>query len=646
MFEPQTTSPIYETVAPMKHLERLSLALAVTSFLAAGPAGADEPIDTRTVYRHETVEVQADGRSIDTLEHAEQLITEKAAREYAQVTLGYKPTMADFTVIEAYTLKKDGRRIPVAAKMIQEQRGQVGSLSAASFDDSASTIIIFPDTQAGDTTVYKARWTGTKTLLPGSFWMWRSFQDTWLVADYRLTLVAPERFPMHVKTLEMDAPKEEVSAGSHRWTWTHHNDRKGSYERAGLHSSQRGPRFFVSSFGDYAELARAQQRLWMDKTEVTPALQALADRLTRGKAAPEEKARKIYDWVRENIRYVAVMMDTGGWEPHKAGEILERGSGDCKDHAVLLDTLLKAAGIASTPALIHTGELRAALEPPQAEFNHVITYIPALDTYVDSTETHAPYGVLPAEDRARPVLHLKLGQGLHYTPADDERTDTLTSRTRYELHEDGSVDATQELLATGSREIELRRWFGGFNEYSKKNWVRDRLIGQGVLGEGSIESLDGGEDNFRVVMKFHARNYFNPAAMVALDASAWHQFSPLVNSFAKYAGSSRETPYVCGAYRERQQITMVFPSAWRPELPAARTLSVADRSFQVSYAREGNSVQVTRDYVSSVRGEICASARYAEEKPFFENVMRDLRSQILFAAPPATAENTAASAAR
>jgi hypothetical protein len=194
-----------------------------------------------------------------------------------------------------------------------------------------------------------------------------------------------------------------------------------------------------------------------------------------------------------------------------------------------------------------------------------------------------------------------------------------------------------EHAATGSREIELRRWFGGFNEYSKKNWVRDRLIGQGVVGEGSIVSEDDGDDAFRVRIRFHAGNYFNPAAMMALDASAWHQFSPLVNSFAKYAGASRETPYVCGAYREQQQITMVYPHAWRPDLPAERELKAADRSFHVSYQRDGDTVQITRDYVSAVRGEICASARYREEKPFFESVMRDLRSQILFAAPPATA---------
>jgi transglutaminase-like putative cysteine protease len=618
----------------MKCLAVLLLWLAP---LAAG-AAAVEPPDSRTVYRHETVDVQGDGRSVDTLEHAELMITDKAAREYAQVTLSYKPTLVDFEVLEAYTLKKDGRRIPVPDALIQVQQGRVASISAASFDDSVSVIVIFPDTAAGDTTVYKARWTGKKNLIPGHFWMWRSFQPTWLIGEYRLTLSAPADYRLNVKTLDMTKPRERRAAGRRTWTWRYQNQNKAPYERASLHATQHGARIFVSSFEDYAAMARAQHQLWQDKTQVTEAIRVLAERLTRGKVAPEEKARRIYDWVRENIKYVALSLDTGGWEPHRAQEILDRGSGDCKDHAVLLEALLAAVGIDSTPALIHTGELRRAPEPPQAEFNHVISYVPVFDVYLDSTDIHAPFGVLPAEDRARPVLHLKLGQGLHTTPPDDESSDLLVSRTRYVLHEDGSVEGEQTLSAAGSRQIELRRWFGSFNEYSKRNWVRDRLIAQGVLGEGTIDAEDiaGGED-FVVKVRFRAQNYFNPAAVVAMEASAWHQFSPLLGSFGKYAADRRLTPYACGAYRELQEITMEFPPQWRVELPAAREFAIADRSFRVSYEQDGASVKVRRDYVSTVRGDVCDPARYASEKPFFESVMRDLRSQIFFSAPPATA---------
>jgi hypothetical protein len=260
--------------APWRPMRRF-LALMLLSFGAAFAArAADEPVDSRTRYRHETIEVQADGTSIDTLEHAELLITDKAAREYAQVTLSYKPTMAQFEIVEAYTLKQDGRRIPVPAKMIQVQQGSVASISAASFDDSAKSIIIFPDTTAGDTTVYKARWRGTKNLIPGHFWMWRSLQRTWLIDDYRLTLSAPADYALHVRTHELDAPKPKVRDGRRTWSWRFRNTQKAAHERALPHASQYGARIFVSSFADYAHMAREQHKLWRDKTTVTPAIQA------------------------------------------------------------------------------------------------------------------------------------------------------------------------------------------------------------------------------------------------------------------------------------------------------------------------------------------------------------------------------------
>jgi transglutaminase-like putative cysteine protease len=85
------------------------------------------------------------------------------------------------------------------------------------------------------------------------------------------------------------------------------------------------------------------------KTEVTPRIQALADDITPGASDRREQAHRIYDWVSEHIRDVAVFLGNGGYEPHDATSILDSGYGDCKDHVVLLQALLKAKGIESIP---------------------------------------------------------------------------------------------------------------------------------------------------------------------------------------------------------------------------------------------------------------------------------------------------------
>ncbi len=61
------------------------------------------------------------------------------------------------------------------------------------------------------------------------------------------------------------------------------------------------------------------------------------------------------DWVRKNIRYVAVYVGAGGVVPHSAQAVLDNRYGDCKDHVALLEALLKAVAIESSPALINAG---------------------------------------------------------------------------------------------------------------------------------------------------------------------------------------------------------------------------------------------------------------------------------------------------
>ena len=79
--------------------------------------------------------------------------------------------------------------------------------------------------------------------------------------------------------------------------------------------------------------------------------------------------------------------------------------GDCKDHAALLEALLAAAGIDSTGALINSDNAyRLPRVPTLGVFNHVITYVPSLDLYLDSTAESIAAGYLPSSDLGKPVL--------------------------------------------------------------------------------------------------------------------------------------------------------------------------------------------------------------------------------------------------
>ena len=127
---------------------------------------------------------------------------------------------------------------------------------------------------------------------------------------------------------------------------------------------------------------------------------------TRLASTPElaAKAKELGDlracarFAQLDVRYVAVEIGIGGYQPHHAADVFRNRFGDCKDKATLLRTMLKERGIDSHYVLVHT--TRGMTEPSFptiAAFNHVIVAVRENGklTFFDPTSTTTPYGLLP-----------------------------------------------------------------------------------------------------------------------------------------------------------------------------------------------------------------------------------------------------------
>ncbi|HEX6913692.1 MAG TPA: transglutaminase domain-containing protein [Chitinophagaceae bacterium] len=77
----------------------------------------------------------------------------------------------------------------------------------------------------------------------------------------------------------------------------------------------------------------------------SPELQRLADSLVYGAASQMDKARNIYRWVQQQIKYVAFEEGLEGFIPRQAADVCRKKYGDCKDMSSLLTALMKAAGL-------------------------------------------------------------------------------------------------------------------------------------------------------------------------------------------------------------------------------------------------------------------------------------------------------------
>lgn len=77
----------------------------------------------------------------------------------------------------------------------------------------------------------------------------------------------------------------------------------------------------------------------------SPVLKQLADSLTAGGGTEKDKARRIYQWVQDHIKYVAFEEGLEGFIPRQAADVCLKKYGDCKDMTSLLTALLQLAGL-------------------------------------------------------------------------------------------------------------------------------------------------------------------------------------------------------------------------------------------------------------------------------------------------------------
>ncbi len=109
-----------------------------------------------------------------------------------------------------------------------------------------------------------------------------------------------------------------------------------------------------------------------------------------------------------DIRYVAIELGIGGWQPHPAAEVFTHHYGDCKDKATLLGSMLREIGIDSYYVVINSERGSVTPETPahMGGFDHAVIAIKLPDGIMDAS-------------LAATMVHPKLGKILFFDPTDE-----------------------------------------------------------------------------------------------------------------------------------------------------------------------------------------------------------------------------------
>lgn len=203
----------------------------------------------------------------------------------------------------------------------------------------------------------------------------------------------------------------------------------------------------------YAGLAR-------DRYALTPALQTTLGTLVSGARTFDDSRRAIHRYVAKDVRYVAVSLGMGGYQPRSAGVVSETGFGDCKDKATLFVTLARAIGLTAYPVLLHSSNHVDRELPSISQFDHAIAVVErnGTRTFVDLTASEVPYGLVPPSLDGQFVLIVEPDGTTRQTTIAEPNPDQLASRmiVRGTIDSAGYFGGTIDMQLSGPAATALR----------------------------------------------------------------------------------------------------------------------------------------------------------------------------------------------
>jgi transglutaminase-like putative cysteine protease len=603
---------------------------ALLTLLLAMPALGQDKGYTWLIDR-ETYVLDADGGWSARVERERKALDAAAARNGGRIDLAYSANQERLEIVEVSTIKADGRRIPVRGDMIIDAAPQV-SRDVALYTDMRTRSVVFPDFEAGDSIRYVYRRTPLDRTWPGFSQNIVWFRNVRTLLSERI-FEAPSTVKLEVETHDV-AYQVEPLGDRVRRTLTWSNPTPSAVEAGAVSEFDWGSRAAVSTYASYAEIGDYYGALHAEAAGSAANLTSLAADIVKGATDRENEARRLYDWVTRNIRYVGVEIGKGKLRPAPAEETLRNRYGDCKAMVALLSALLKARGIASEPALMDISFARYAMpEVPVTIFNHVILYLPEFDRYVDATWHNASFGILPWGHYGKPVLHAVSGSSrIARVPMAGVKQNVAEIFTKLKVSADGRVSGT-------SRETVLGTMAGDVRNYASDTSAakaRDQLQHLGTPGTGrwTRALVDPSSPNVELVSEFDLSDPVDLASGEPFVPIAGLRFSVRPGLFLLGSQNGpRQYPFPCYAGRQAETIEVAIPPGVRPiRLPVDRHLKTAVAEYNATYEFSPGTLVVKREFIAHPDRPVCPAEIAAQLSSFLATVSRDTRAAIAFTA--------------
>jgi|HubBroStandDraft_6_1064221.scaffolds.fasta_scaffold02945_5 hypothetical protein len=512
---------------------------------ASAPVPAhDDKTDAVLLYAEDIVTVLSESK-VKHVERRVYKILRPSGRDYGIVRVGFDQS-TKINGIHGWCIPAQGKDFEVKDKDAVEV-SLAGVEYSALITDVKEKVIHIPAPDPGNVVAYEIEAENHPYILQD---LW-GFQESIPVREGRYTLQLPSGWEYKAAWINFKE-LQPTPSGSNQWQWVV-TDIKGIRSEEYM-PPKRGiaAQMLISflppggsskkGFENWAEMGRWENDLTQGRRDPSPELKQKVAELTASSPTTLAKMTALASFVQQNIRYVAIELGIGGWQPHPARDIFAHRYGDCKDKATLMSAMLKEIGVESYYLSINTvrGGVSAQTPPQMYWFNHEILAIrlpddvksptllaiynhPTLGRILifDPTDEMMPLGQVPGALQSNyGLLVTPDGGGLIQVPQLPASSSGIHRSGKLSLAADGTLTGNITELYYGDQAMHQRYELQSITKSADRikpiETILSHSLGTYQITKASLANLETHESPFQYDYSFTAEKYAKTAGPLLL----------------------------------------------------------------------------------------------------------------------------------
>ena len=373
------------------------------------------------------------------------------------------------------------------------------------------------------------------------------------------------------------------------------------------------------SYKNWSDLGIWYTQLAAKVRDASPALVQKVQELAPANLTLMQRVKALAGFAQHDVRYVAIEIGVGGYQPHPAADIFTRRYGDCKDKATVLSSMLAQIGVKSYYIIVNDTRGVVTKDSPATPggFNHVILAIalpeasypkplPAMFEHhtlghlliFDPTNDVVPFGQIPYYEQDNYGLLVgEQGGELIHMPLAPPEANGIVRNAKLKLLPDGGLQGDIEERYTGFYAMLFRGGLQHETENDRKKIIERLLansLGNFQLDKYELVNPNDIDQDLVIKFTFSAAHYAKNAGSMLLVRPR------VVGELAGRWDANKPRHYAYefpGPFLARDTVEISLPEGFKvDELPDPARVSLPFAEYVSKTESEGGVLKYTREY--------------------------------------------------